>query len=50
MKIVNNSCGKCGAKISRNISRTASLLRLDPMINPLRNNQRFQELAEEKQR
>jgi hypothetical protein len=49
MKGVNNSCGKCRAKISGNASQTAALLRLDRLINPLRNNRRFQKPGEEKQ-
>jgi hypothetical protein len=49
MKTANNICGKCGAKISKNISLTPALLRLDAMIDPLRNNPRFQKLCEEKQ-
>jgi hypothetical protein len=49
MKTANNSCGKSGAKISKNISLTPALLRLGPMIDPLRSNPRFQKPCEEKQ-
>jgi hypothetical protein len=49
MKTANNSCGKSGTKISKNISLTPALLRLGPMIDPLRSNPRFQKPCEEKQ-
>jgi hypothetical protein len=49
MKTANNSCGKCRAKMSKNIALTPALLRLDLMIDPFWNNPRFQKLCEEKQ-
>ena len=45
MKTANNSRGKSGAKISKNISLTPALLRLDPMIDPRRSNPRFKSPA-----
>ncbi len=38
-----------GGPLAENVPLTPALLRLDPMFDPLRNDQRFQKLCEEKQ-